>query len=82
MSDKAPFIRLITQLVASVGVSKVVNDVIRNNTDILTTTDAIKVWSGSIVIGSMIAEHASNHVDNRINAVLAWKRNRQTSTPE
>lgn len=81
MSDKAPIIRLVAQLFASVGVSKVINDVIVNNTNINTTADAVKVWSGSIVIGSMIAEHASQHVNDRIDSVLAWKRSRETSTP-
>lgn len=81
MSDNAPFIRLFTQLIASVGVSKVVNDIIKNNTDIVTTSDALKVWSGSIVIGSMIAEHASEHVNRRVSEVIAWRRSRKTSTP-
>jgi hypothetical protein len=81
MSDKAPFVRLAVQLFAGVGVSKVVNDVIVNNTNIQTTRDAVKVWTGSVVIGSMITEAASRHVDEKINAVLAWRRRHQESAP-
>lgn len=81
VSEKAPIIRLVTQLFASAGVSKVVNDIITNNTNIQTTPDAVKVWMGSIVIGSMIAEQASKHVNDRIDAVIAWKKSRETSAP-
>lgn len=79
MSDKAPIIRLAVQLFASVGVSKVVNDIIRSNTRIETTADVLKVWSGSVVLGSMIADHASQHVNQRIDAVLAWRQSRKAA---
>lgn len=77
MHDKLPLIKLAAHLVASVGVSKVVNDIISNNTRIETTADAVKVWTGSVVIGSMIAENASNHVSNRIDSVVAWHESRK-----
>jgi hypothetical protein len=77
MSDKLPFVRLGVHLISSIGVSKIVNDIIRNNTDIVTTADAVKVWTGSIVIGSIIAENASKHVNNKIDAVIAWHEDRK-----
>jgi hypothetical protein len=79
MSDKLPITRLAVHILASVGVSKVVNDVIANNVNVATTADAVKVWTGSIVIGSMIAEHASKHVNDRVNAVVAWNESRKTA---
>jgi hypothetical protein len=79
MSDKLPVARLAIHILASVGVSKVINDVIVNNTNIQTTADAVKVWTGSIVIGSMIAEQASKHVNERVNAVVAWNESRKTA---
>jgi hypothetical protein len=72
MSNIAPIAKLVTHVVASVGVSKVVNDIIRNNTEVVNTADAVKVAAGSIVIGSMVAEAASKHVNNRMTAVAAW----------
>lgn len=69
--------RIAVHLIASVGVSKVINDVIVNNTNVETTADALKVWTGSIVIGSIVAEHASKHVNNRMNDVAAWYANRK-----
>lgn len=81
MSDKIAVIRFAVHLVSSVGVSKVINDVIRNNTTIQTPTDAVRVWTGSIVIGSLIAEHASKHVNDKIDAVIAWNEERKEVTP-
>jgi hypothetical protein len=77
MSDKLPMFRLATQLVASIGVSKVINDIITNNTRVETAADAVKVWTGSIVIGSMIAEQAVNHVNSRIDQASAWLKSRE-----
>jgi hypothetical protein len=72
-----PMVRLAAQVFASVGVSKVVNDLIRNNTSVITTADAVRVWAGSVVIGSMIADSAAKHVDDRLNEVLEWRRKKE-----
>lgn len=81
MSDKLPMVRLAMHLVASIGVSKIVNDIITNNTRVETATDAVRVWTGSIVIGSIIAEHASNHVNARLDQAIAWHESRKADTP-
>jgi hypothetical protein len=70
-------VRLGVHLVSSIGVSKIVNDMIVNNVNIVTKMDAVKVWTGSIVIGSMIAQHASKHVNDKIDAVVAWSETRK-----
>ena len=77
MSGALPFVKLAVHVVSSVGVSKIVNDVIRNNVSVVTTADAVKVIAGSIVIGSMVAEKASNHVNDRMDAIAAWNENRK-----
>jgi hypothetical protein len=72
-------LRLAVHVVASLGVSKVVNDIIANNMNVLTTTDAVRVAAGSVVIGSMVAEHASKHVNERFDAVVAWNEQRKAA---
>ena len=69
--------KIAAQVVASLGVSKVVADVIRNNVNVLTRMDTVKVWTGSIVIGSMIVEQSSNHIDRVTDSVVAWHKNRE-----
>jgi hypothetical protein len=79
MTNTLPAARLAIHVIASLGVSKVINDVISNNTNVVTSADAVKVWTGSIVLGSLIAEHASKHVDARVNSVLAWNEARKAA---
>jgi hypothetical protein len=82
MSGTLPLTRLAVHVIASIGVSKVINDIITNNTNVATTADAVKVATGSIVLGSMIADQASKHVNDRINAVVAWNESRKTAPAE
>jgi hypothetical protein len=77
MSDKLPIIRLAAHIAASVGVSKVINDIISNNTNVATTADAVKVWTGSLVLGSMIVSEASKHVNDRIDVANSWYESRK-----
>lgn len=77
MSDMLPIAKLAVNLISSVGVSKVVNDIIRNNTNVATTADAVKVAAGSLVLGSMIADHASKHVNDRVDSAVAWYQSRK-----
>ena len=79
MSSTLPVVKLAVQLVSSIGVSKVVHDIIKLNTNTQTTADAVKVLTGSVVIGSMIAEHASKHVNDRVDAVVAWNESRKNN---
>lgn len=79
MSNKVALARLAVHLVGAAGVSKVVNDIISNNTSIETTADAVKVWAGAIVIGSMVAEQAQKHVDTRMNQAQTWWEARKAS---
>lgn len=82
MSDKLILVKLAAQVCASVGVSKIFSDVIANNVTVQTPADVAKVWAGSIVLGSMVAEAASKHVNNRVDAAAAWYESRKDSTPK
>jgi vancomycin permeability regulator SanA len=80
MSNALVITKLAINVVAAAGVSKVVNDIIVNNTNVATPIDAIKVATGSVVLGSLIANHASKHVNDRIDAAHAWYVNRKLDT--
>ena len=69
-------------IVSALGVSKVLGDIIKNNTTVVTTTDKVLVNAGSIVLGSMIVEKASNHVNAQIESVITWHANRGEDTTE
>jgi vancomycin permeability regulator SanA len=80
MSNALVITKLAINVVAAAGVSKVVNDIIVNNTNVATPIDAIKVATGSIVLGSLVANHASKHVNDRIDAAHAWYTSRKNET--
>lgn len=71
-SDKIKYAKMAAQLITTISVGKVTRDIIQNNTTVETTADAAKVWAGSFVIGGMIVEQASSHVDRRIDGLVAW----------
>lgn len=62
-----------TKLVTSAGVSKIVKDIVENNTaPAETTMDIVKVWAGSFVLASMLTHHTSQHVDAQIEKAAAF----------
>jgi hypothetical protein len=79
MSDKLMLTKLAVQVISGIGVSKVVKDIIANNTTVETTADAVKVWTGSVVIGSMASDAVSNHVNAKIDQVANWFESRKTT---
>jgi len=78
-SDKIKIAKMAAQLITTISVGKVTRDIITNNTNVETTADAAKVWAGSFVIGGMVAEQASEHVDRRIDGLVDWIENRKAS---
>ena len=76
-SNQIALIKLATNVVASASVWKVVNDVIRSHVTIENTADVVKVWTGSLIIGSMVADQASKHVNTQFDKGLAWLENRK-----
>ena len=65
-------VKLGLNVVASASVWKVVNEVIKNNVVVESTADVVKIWTGSLIIGSMVADQASKHVNEKFDAGIAW----------
>lgn len=75
--EQVKLIKAVANIATVLSVSKITKDVITNNTDVITGADQARVWFGSFVIGGMVAERASEHVDRRIDGALAWYDNFQ-----
>lgn len=73
--------RLVVTGVSALGVSKVVGDIIKNNTVILTGSQKVLVGAGSLVLSSMIVEQACDHVNGVIDDVVEWRRRENLKTP-
>jgi hypothetical protein len=82
MSNGLPVVKLAINVIAGLGVSKVINDIIQNNTNVVTTADAVKVATGSVVLGAMVVEQASNFTDRQWNNFSEWNEKRKAEEAE
>ena len=67
-----PAAKLATQVIAGMGVSKILGDIIKNNVVIATKTQAVTVKVGTFVLGSMLWDQTSNHIEKAANDVTAF----------
>lgn len=58
-----PLIKFAVQTLGSVSAAKVVGDIVRNNTVATTVAEKVMVNVGSLVIGSMVMDAASKHLE-------------------
>lgn len=75
MSSLLPAVKLGMAVLAGIPVSKIANDIIKNNVTIVTKMDQIKVATGSVVIGAMISQQVSKTTDMFVDAVVNLKQN-------
>ena len=54
--------RIAAHLVTGLGVNKIVSDIVRNNTVVITTYQKVVVTAGSLVLSSMLVQQAENHL--------------------
>lgn len=79
MSGYLPVAKLAAQFVAGLGVSKIVAGIVKNNVTIVTTAEKVMVNAGSAVLGSMLVEQSSNHIEKVTNQVVTWYDSRKTN---
>lgn len=66
------YTKVAADIICGLGVSKIVHDVIDTNTVVVTKSDFAKKWIGTIVIGSIVAERTSDHIDSKIDWIASW----------
>jgi hypothetical protein len=79
--NKTEIAKKAVSLVVGLGTTKIVNDIVENNTapwwkneseDAHSVTDKIAIKAGSVVIGSMAADATSSYTDRKIDEITAW----------
>ena len=73
MGPLLPIVKLGVATLAGIPVSKIANDIIKNNVTIVTQMDKVKVVTGSVVIGAMISQQVSKTTDALVDAVVGIK---------
>lgn len=77
-----PLAKAAASITAGLGVSKIVTDIVKNNVAITTPIQAVTVKVGSFVLGSMLWEQSSKHIDRSVNDLLATvQKNKTEETP-
>lgn len=72
MSDKLAVARFVIKAAVSLGVTKVVNDIIGNNTVAKSRSGQIQLWIGTFVLSSMICDHVLTRLDHSMDKALIW----------
>jgi hypothetical protein len=76
----------VVHIVSMAGVTKLVSEVVKNNTVAVTMLDKVLINTGSLVLGSLVGKHASNHVVEQLDKldkyqVTIEKENDETEEP-
>jgi NADPH-dependent glutamate synthase beta subunit-like oxidoreductase len=82
MGSLLPAVKLGMAVLAGIPVSKIANDIIKNNVTIVTKMDQVKVVTGSIVIGAMLSQQVSKTTDMFVDAVVNLKKHTETEDSE
>ena len=83
-SSYIPLAKLAVQTVSGFGVSKILGDIVKNNVSIMTPAQAVSVKVGSFVLGSILWEQSSNHIERIMDDLVKTiqKRNETPETPD
>lgn len=67
--------KLAAQIVAGLGVTRIVGGIVQNNVVIVTTTQKVLVNAGTFVIGSMLVQQSSRQIEMMSkDAVLLYEK--------
>ena len=69
---KLELTKAVTSFVVTSGTTKIVNGIIRNNTDPEKVTDTVSIAAASVVIGMMVGDATKKYTDEKIDEFAAW----------
>lgn len=70
--NKMRVAKFIVSAVVSAGVSKVVGDVIKNNTNVTRFNETVLVFVGSVVIKGVISECVNKYTETKVDELVVW----------
>lgn len=73
--------KLALNVVSSLGVAKIVGDIVKNNVTVLTGSQKFLVNAGTLVLSSMLVEQASNHVNRTVDEIIYWHKRETQDQP-
>jgi hypothetical protein len=82
MLSALPLARMAAQVVAGLGVSKIVTDIVKNNVVIATPLQRVTVGAGSFVLGSIALEQSAQHIERITAPLFDWAQNHKVEVIE
>lgn len=77
MPNKLDIVKFAIGMTAKVGVSKVIYDIIDNNTTVETAADSVKVTIGSAVLATIVVDHTLDYLNDKVDSVAdLFKKNK------
>ena len=77
MSGNIAIAKLGIQFATSLGVAKILGDIVKNNVTVVTTVQKVTVTTASLVLGSMIVDQTSSHIETVATDVTDWLEKRK-----
>lgn len=69
--DKLKLIKATINFAVTASTSKIIKEIIQNNTDPVTLADKAQVLVGSVALGGLIADATSKYTDEQVNEIVA-----------
>lgn len=70
--NKTEIAKKVVSTVVGLGTTKIVNDVIENNTHAEKLHEKVEVKAGAVVLGMIAADRTSAYTDTKIDEITAW----------
>jgi hypothetical protein len=70
--NKTEIAKRVVSTVVGLGTTKIVNDVIANNTTAEKLHEKVEVKAGAVVMGMVVADQTSKYTDQKIDEITAW----------
>lgn len=69
---KLEITKAVTSFVVTSGTTKIVNGIIRNNTNPEKLTDTVSIGAASVVVGMMVGDATKKYTDEKIDEIAVW----------
>lgn len=69
---KLEIAKSVTSFVVGAGTSKIITQIIKNNTQPENVTDTVTMTAGAVVLGMMVADVTRKYTDAKIDAAADW----------
>lgn len=69
---KLELTKTVVNIVVGTGTTKIVSNIIKNNTNAETITDTVTMAAGSVVLGSMAADASKEYTSDKIDKIADW----------